>query len=56
METSDGQGGSSIDGGAAEQKARSPMVLSLVLGGRRRFEFLERRDRVEVRGVMSSFR
>ncbi|CAB1438180.1 unnamed protein product [Pleuronectes platessa] len=42
--------------GAAEQKARSPMVRSLVLGTRRSELLVDLRVRVEVWGVMSSCR
>ncbi|CAB1441250.1 unnamed protein product, partial [Pleuronectes platessa] len=40
--------------GAAEQKARSPMVRSLVFGTRRSELLVDLRVRVEVWGVMSS--
>ena len=42
--------------GAAEQKARSPMVLSLVLEMRRSELFADLRVQVEVLGVISSCR
>src|SRR4029434_4507824 len=42
--------------GAAEQKARSPMVQSFVLGTRRSELFEDLRVQVEVRGVIHSCR
>jgi len=43
-------------GGAAEQKARSPMVWSLALGTERRELFVDLLVQVEVLGVMRSCR